>query len=125
LPYTVRACYASLQQIHVSLEEAAQNLGANHARTFRKVTFPLMLGGLVAGGLIAFMTSAVELSSTIMLVPKMEMGPIAYGIYVYMQSAVGRGAGAALGVVAILLVAACTYATNRIFGGKSGSAFRV
>ncbi len=35
------------------------------------------------------------------------------------------GAGAALGVVAILLVAACTYATNRIFGGKSGSAFRV
>ena len=125
LPYTVRACYAALQQIHLSLEEAAQNLGANQVRTFRKVTFPLMLGGLVAGGLISFMTSAVELSSTIMLVPKMELGPIAYGIYVYMQSAVGRGPGAALGVVAILLVGLCTYATHRIFGGRSGTAFRV
>ena len=125
LPYTVRACYAALQQIHVSLEEAAQNLGANQLRTFRKVTLPLMLGGLVAGGLISFMTSSVELASTIMLVPKMELGPIAYGIYVYMQSAVGRGPGAALGVVAILLVGLCTYATNRIFGGRSGSAFRV
>jgi len=125
LPYTVRACYAALQQIHVSLEEAAQNLGANQLRTFRKVTLPLMLGGLVAGGLISFMTSSVELASTIMLVPKMELGPIAYGIYVYMQSAVGRGPGAALGVVAILLVGVCTYATNRIFGGRSGSAFRV
>jgi len=125
LPYTVRACYAALQQIHVSLEEAAQNLGADHLRTFRKVTFPLMLGGLVAGGLISFMTSAVELASTIMLVPRIELGPIAYGIYVYMQSAIGRGPGAALGVVAILLVGVCTYATNRIFGGRSGSAFRV
>ncbi|MBI3121060.1 MAG: iron ABC transporter permease, partial [candidate division NC10 bacterium] len=114
LPYTVRACYAALQQIHVSLEEAAQNLGANQVRTFWKVTFPLMLGGLVAGGLISFMTSAVELSSTIMLVPKIELGPIAYGIYVYMQSAIGRGPGAALGVVAILLVGLCTYLTNRI-----------
>jgi iron(III) transport system permease protein len=125
LPYTVRACYAALQQIHPSLEEAAQNLGATRARTFRKVTFPLMLGGLVAGGLISFMTSSVELASTIMLVSRIELGPIAYGIYVYMQSAVGRGAGAALGMIAILLVAACTYATNRIFGGRSGSAFRV
>jgi iron(III) transport system permease protein len=84
-----------------------------------------MLGGLVAGGLISFMTSSVELASTIMLVSRIELGPIAYGIYVYMQSAVGRGAGAALGMIAILLVAACTYATNRIFGGRSGSAFRV
>jgi iron(III) transport system permease protein len=125
LPYTVRACYAALQQIHPSLEEAAQNLGATRGRTFRKVTFPLMLGGLVAGGLISFMTSSVELASTIMLVSRIEMGPIAYGIYVYMQSAIGRGAGAALGMVAILLVAICTYATNRIFGGRSGSAFRV
>jgi iron(III) transport system permease protein len=125
LPYTVRACYAALQQIHPSLEEAAQNLGATRARTFRKVTFPLMLGGLVAGGLISFMTSSVELASTIMLVSRIELGPIAYGIYVYMQSAVGRGAGAALGMIAILLVAACTYATNRIFGGRSVSAFRV
>jgi iron(III) transport system permease protein len=125
LPYTVRACDAAMRQIHASLEEAAMNLGSNRRRTFFKVTFPLMLGGLVAGGLIAFITSSVELSSTIMLVPRMEMGPLAYGIYIYMQSAVGRGPGAALGVVAILLVLAGTYAINRIFGGGTGTAFKL
>ncbi|MBI2991292.1 MAG: iron ABC transporter permease [Deltaproteobacteria bacterium] len=126
LPYTVRASYAALQQVHVSLEESAQNLGANRLKTFYKVTLPLIMGGLVAGGLIAFITSSVELSSTIMLVPRFELGPISYGIYVYMQSAaLGRGAGAALGVVAILLVSLGTYLTHRVFGGRAGSAFRV
>jgi iron(III) transport system permease protein len=125
LPYTVRASYAALQQVHINLEEAAQNLGANRLKTFAKITLPMITGGLVAGGLIAFVTSCVELSATIMLVPRIEMGPISYGIYVYMQSALGRGAGAALGVVTILLVSVGTYLTHRIFGGRAGNAFRV
>lgn len=125
LPYTVRACYAAFQQVHISLEEAAQNLGANRWRTFVKITLPMISGGLIAGGLIAFITSCVELSSTIMLVPRIELGPIAYGIYLYMQSPLGRGAGAALGVVAILLVSLGTYLTHRVFGGRAGNAFRI
>ena len=125
LPYTVRACYAALQQVHVTLEESAQNLGANRFRTFMKITLPMIGGGLVAGGLIAFVTSCVELASTIMLVPRIELGPISYGIYLYMQSPLGRGAGAALGVVAILLVSLGTYLTHRVFGGRAGNAFRV
>ena len=88
----------------LALEESAQNLGANRLRTFTRITLPLISGGLVAGGLIAFVTSCVELPSTIMLVPRIELGPISYGIYLYMQSPLGRGAGAALGVVAIVLV---------------------
>jgi len=125
LPYTLRSCYAAMQQIHESLEEAAMNLGANRRRTFFKVTFPLMTGGLVAGGVISFITSSVELSSTMMLVPKNEYGPLSYGIYVYMQSAVGRGPGACLGVVAILVVAVGTYVVNKVFSDKSGSAFKM
>lgn len=125
LPYTLRSCYAAIQQIHISLEEAALNLGANRRRTFFKITFPMMAGGLIAGGLLAFITSSVELSSTIMLVPRMEYGPLSYGIYIYMQSAVGRGPGAALGVVAILLVAIGTYLVNKVFAGGSGTAFKL
>jgi iron(III) transport system permease protein len=125
LPYTVRAAYATLQQLHVSMEESAQSLGAPPARTFPRITLPLMTRGLVAGGLIAFITSAVELSSTILLVPRIELGPLSYGIYVYMQSAVGRGPGAALGVVAIVLVAAGTWLINRIGARGTGAAFRL
>lgn len=125
LPYTVRASYAALQQVHITLEESAQSLGANRLKTFAKITLPMITNGLVAGGLIGFVTSCVELASTIMLVPRIELGPISYGIYIYMQSPLGRGAGAALGVVAILLVSLGTYLIHRIFGGRAGNAFRV
>ena len=125
LPYTVRAAYATLQQLHVSMEESAQSLGAPPRHTFRRITLPLMARGLVAGGLIAFVTSAVELSSTILLVPRIELGPLSYGIYIYMQSAVGRGAGAALGVVAIVLVFTGTWLVNRLTDRGAGAAFRV
>ncbi|HEV2056972.1 MAG TPA: iron ABC transporter permease [Methylomirabilota bacterium] len=120
LPYTVRGAYAALQQLPVSLEEAAQNLGASRARAFLKVTLPLMGRGLLAGGLLAFVSSAVDLSSTILLVPNVELGPLSYGIYLYMQSAVGRGPGAALGVVAIVLVAAGTWLATRLARGGAG-----
>ena len=125
LPYTVRAAYATLQQQHVAMEESAQSLGAPPGRTFRRITLPLMRRGLVAGGLLAFVTSAVELSSTILLVPRIELGPLSYGIYVYMQSAVGRGSGAALGVVAIVLVALGTVVINRLSSRGAGPAFRL
>jgi iron(III) transport system permease protein len=124
LPFTVRGAYGTLQQQPLSLEEAAQNLGANRVRAFLKVTLPLMGRGLLAGGLLAFVSSAVDLSSTILLVPRVERGPLSYGIYLYMQSAVGRGPGAALGVVAIALVAAGTWLATRLARGGAGL-FRV
>ena len=37
LPYALRASYAALQQISVSLEESAQNLGATKVRTVRRI----------------------------------------------------------------------------------------
>lgn len=117
LPYTVRGAHAALQQLPLAFEEAAQNLGANRARAFLKVTLPLVARGVLAGGLLAFVTSAVDFTSTILLVPRVELGPLSYGFYVYMQSAVGRGPGAALGVVAIVLAAAGTWLATRLTRG--------
>ena len=108
LPYALRACYAALQQISVSLEEAAENLGATKLRTVRRIVMPLMMGGILAGFVTSFATAAVELSATLMLVQSNSDAPLAYGLYVLMQSAAGRGPGAALGVIAVLLVAVCT-----------------
>ncbi|MCV9936933.1 iron ABC transporter permease [Boseaceae bacterium BT-24-1] len=114
LPYALRACYAALQQISVSLEEAAENLGATKSRTVRRVVVPLMAGGILAGFVTSFSTAAVELSATLMLVQSNSDAPLAYGLYVFMQSAAGRGPGAALGVVAVILVAACTFLSHLI-----------
>ena len=73
-----------------------------------------MLPGIVAGGIMAFISSSVELSSTLMLVPRNEMAPISYGIYLYMQETTGRGPSASLGVIAIIIVSIGTYAVNRL-----------
>jgi iron(III) transport system permease protein len=108
LPYALRACTAALQQVSVSLEESAENLGAGKLSTVRKIVVPLMAGGILAGFVTSFATAAVELGMTLMLVSKNSDGPLSYGIYVYMQSAAGRGAGAALGLVAVLVVGLCT-----------------
>jgi len=114
LPYALRACYAALQQISVSLEEAAENLGATKSRTVRRVVVPLMAGGILAGFVTSFSTAAVELSATLMLVQSNSDAPLAYGLYVFMQSAAGRGPGAALGVIAVLLVAVCTFLSHLV-----------
>jgi iron(III) transport system permease protein len=116
LPYALRASHAALHQVHPSLEDAAAVGGAPRVRAFRRVVLPLILGGVVAGGVLVFITAAVEFSATIILVSRIEQSPLSYGIYVYSQSSLGRGAAAALGVVAIVLVAAGTYLANRLSG---------
>lgn len=114
LPYALRACMAALQQVALSLEEAAESLGANKSSTVRRIVVPLMTGGILAGFVTSFATAAVELSATIMLVGRASDAPLAYGIYLYMQSPAGRGAGAALGILAVVIVALGTYLSQRI-----------
>lgn len=112
LPYALRACMAAMQQISVALEEAAENLGATKSRIIRRIVVPLMTGGIVAGFVTSFATAAVELSATMMLVQNTSDAPLAYGLYVFMQSPAGRGAGAALGIIAVIIVGFSTYLSN-------------
>ena len=119
LPYALRSCTAALQQLHVSLEEAAENLGASKNRTIYRVVVPLMAGGILAGFVTSFLTAAVELSATIMLVTAQSNAPMSYGIYLYMQSIAGRGPGAALGVIAVITVAIGTYFSNRLIRNRA------
>ena len=114
LPYALRSCMAALQQVHISLEEAAESVGADKISSIRRVLVPLMTGGILAGFVTSFITAAVELSATIMLVSADSQAPMSYGIYLYMQSVAGRGPGAALGVLAILVVAVGTYLSHRV-----------
>jgi iron(III) transport system permease protein len=114
LPYALRSCVAALQQVHESLEEAAESLGATKMRTIRRVVVPLMTGGILAGFVTSFITAAVELSATILLSSSESQAPMSYGIYLYMQSISGRGPGAALGVLAILVVALGTYLSHLV-----------
>ena len=118
LPYALRACNAVLMQISKYLEESAESLGAQKISIFRKILIPLMTGGLLAGFITSFSTATVELSATIMLVSTESEAPLAYAIYSYMQTAAGRGPGAAFGLIGVLIVAVGTYLSQLIIEKK-------
>jgi len=56
-PYVVGSVGAALQRFDVRLEEAALSLGADRVTTFRRVTLPIVMPGIYAGALFAFMVS--------------------------------------------------------------------
>jgi spermidine/putrescine transport system permease protein len=60
IPYAILVVMPRLQQIDVSLEEAAYDLGAGRVRTFWSITLPLILPAVVSAFLIAFTTSFDE-----------------------------------------------------------------
>lgn len=57
---------ASLANLDPSLEQAAENLGATRWTRFRRITLPLILPGLFAGGTIVFIWSFTELGTPLM-----------------------------------------------------------
>lgn len=67
MPFVVVNVAASLRTIDRNLELAAQSLGANPSRTFSRITLPLILPGVLAGGLFAFITSWDEVVVSIFL----------------------------------------------------------
>ncbi|RPI86917.1 MAG: iron ABC transporter permease [Chloroflexi bacterium] len=69
MPQAVRASEAAYNQLSPSYEEAARILGRTPLQTFFKVTLPLILPGLFAGGALVFLTSLKELPATLLLRP--------------------------------------------------------
>ena len=67
-PTGIRATIALLSQIDKSLEEASQGLGASSAKTFRRITLPLVLPAFFAGLGVVFIRSMTAISATIFLV---------------------------------------------------------
>ena len=57
LPFVAVVVLARIAGMDRSLEEAAMNLGADELTTFRRVTLPQLLPGIVAGALLAFTLS--------------------------------------------------------------------
>ena len=54
LPFVILPIYASLERVPQSLIDASSDLGARGYQTFRQVTLPLALPGVVAGSIFAF-----------------------------------------------------------------------
>ena len=121
LPYTVRGTFSSLLIVHRSFEEAAESVGATKVKTFRDVTLPLIWKGVLVGALYSFILAMQEASAALLLVvPGHEMMTV--GIFnFYIGGSINEAA--ALGLILILLGAACLFIINKIAGTKMGGVF--
>jgi len=74
LPFMTLPLYASLERIDPRTLEAAGDLYANGFTTFRKVTLPLSMPGVVAGTLLTFIPAAGDyINATILGSPSNKM----------------------------------------------------
>jgi iron(III) transport system permease protein len=121
LPYTVRGSLSSLQLVHRSMEEAAENVGASKLRVFWDITVPLVWKGIMVGALFSFLTSIQEASATIFLT-RGGWETIPFGIFTF-YIAGSQSQAAALGFILIVLCALSLAITNRIAGTRVGGLF--
>jgi iron(III) transport system permease protein len=125
LPYVVRSAAAGFEQASVTLEEAAQNLGASPIRALKRITLPLIMANLFSGGILAFAFAMLEVSDSLVLAQKQADYPIAKAIY-ELANILGEGPylAAALGVWAMVFLGLTIAAASRSIGVKLGALFR-
>lgn len=105
LPFAVRACSFAIQNLPPSYVEAALMSGATRLSIALRIVLPMLAFGLLVAFLICFGVAAVDLSSAMLLVPSETGAPVAYSIYLHMQTSTGRGTGSALAILTIAVVA--------------------
>ncbi len=126
LPFVVRAAVAGLQTTSETYEEAAANLGAPPIKTAFRITLPLIAASLVAGGLLAFSQSMLEVSDSLILAQKAQYFPITKAIYELMQFlGDGRFIASALGVWAMAFLGVTILGASLLLGKRLGAIFRV
>ena len=103
LPFMILPIQAALERVPSNLLQASSDLGARPAQTFRKILFPLVFPGVVAGSIFTFSLTLGDY-----IIPQL-IGPsgLYIGNMVYtMQGSVGNmPLAAAFTVVPIVLIA--------------------
>ncbi len=60
VPFMILPLYANMEKLDMALHEAAADLGARPFTTFRTVTLPLTMPGIIAGSLLVFIPATGE-----------------------------------------------------------------
>jgi len=112
IPFVTLVVQARLQGLDKSFEEAAMDLGANEWVTFRRVTFPMILPGVLSGALLAFTLSIDDFIITFF-----TNGPGSTTLPIYVYGLLRRVITPqlnALSTVWILIVLIAVFLTQRL-----------
>ena len=122
----MRSAAAGVPQTSETLEEAAQNLGATPFRAVVKITLPLIVANVIAGGLLAFAFAMLEVSDSLILAQKQAYYPITKAIMeLYQLLGDGKFIASALGVWAMVFLGVTIAGLSLILGKRLGALFRV
>jgi spermidine/putrescine transport system permease protein len=99
LSYVYVIVAARLEGLNPHLEEAAQDLGADPWHTFRHVTLPLIMPGIVAGALISFTLSIDDF-----MVSFFVAGPGSTTLPIYIYGQVKRGISPEINALATIMI---------------------
>ena len=127
LPLAVRSAAAGFQQTSPALEEAARSVGAGPTRTLWRITVPLVLANLAAGAILVFSMSMLEVSDSLILAQDDAFNPVTrtiYRIYSSEYAVAGDAVASALGVWAMLFLAATLFGAMALMGKRLGAMFR-
>jgi iron(III) transport system permease protein len=116
LPYTIRSSAATLQQIPITVEEAAISLGCSKLKAFFKITMPMMMNGIVSGAILSWVTIITELSTAICLYT-VRTQTLTLAIYVYVQRG-NDGIAAALATILSLTTVVSLLLFMKVSKGK-------
>lgn len=115
--YTIRSSVAILQQIPISIEEAAISLGASRMKSFFKITTPMMMNGIISGALLSWITIITELSSSIILYNYKTI-TLTLQIYVYVSRG-SYGIAAAMSAILTLMTVVSLLIFMRVSKNKN------
>jgi spermidine/putrescine transport system permease protein len=80
IPFAFLPIRARLQGMDTALEQAAHDLYADEWRTFRYVTLPLLMPGIISGAMLSFIISIDDFIITLMVAPA---GSTTLPLYIY------------------------------------------
>lgn len=121
LPFATRLVVAALSSASITLEEAAQSLGAPPAKAFLLVTLPLLRSGVIAAGVFAFVTSFENFTASQFLVWDRTTLPIELYTYVNTENDPTAAALSSLIVLSVVLfvVVFNRFVSRHMFSGGS------
>lgn len=111
LPFMIVTLQSVLEGIDVTLENAAESLGADHATILRRVVLPLALPGLLAGTMLCFILS-MNAYATPVLIGGPQFHMMAPEVYQQVAKAMNWPFGAALAFVLMAVTLILTTGAN-------------
>jgi len=106
IPFVAIVVRSRLVGLDPALEEAASDLGANEWQTFFHITLPLILPGVLAGGMLAFTLSLDDF-----VVSFFTSGPGSTTLPILIYSSVKRGITPDINALSTLIVLASIVGT--------------